>query len=86
MNIFPGKPWHETQSQKLAEDDLRRLRAIRAACRSLRDALHGADWFSSVSHNATYSVIVVNTVGDVPREAGVVTRWDGFPVRMQPQT
>lgn len=85
MNLIPGKPWHETQQQKLADGDLRRLHAIRAACRSLRDALHGADWFSSVSHDAAYKTIVVNTVGDVPREAGFITTWEGFKVFYQPQ-
>jgi hypothetical protein len=80
-----GKPWHESEQQRLAEDDLRRLHSIRAACRSLAASLHPADWFSCTSHDREYKTIIVKTVGTVPREAGAVTRWDSFPVRYQPQ-
>lgn len=83
--IIQNKPWHETQAQKSANDDLRRLHSIRNACRSLRDELHGCDWFSSVSHDREYKTIIIKTVGEVAREVALPHRWDGFPVRFQPQ-
>lgn len=86
MTLITGKPWHETQQQKLAEDDLRRLHAIRAACRSLRDELHRCDWFSSVSHCQRYQTIIIRTVNFNPAiHREVITRWDSFPVRYQPE-
>lgn len=83
--IIQGKPWQLLPHEVANEDDLRRLHSIRQACRSLRNSFHGCDWFSAVSHDREYKTIIVKTVGDVPREAGTVTRWDSFPVRYQHQ-
>lgn len=79
-------PWSEQQSQKIADDDVRRLHLIRAACRSLRDELHGLDWFSSVSHDAEYKTVFVNTVNlQNPECQTLIRRWCGFDVTYAPQ-
>ena len=83
--IIQGKLYSASLADQTGEDDLRRLHAIRAACRSLRDALYPADWFSSVAHCREYKTIIVKTCGDMPREFARPERWDGFVVRYQPQ-
>lgn len=80
-----GRPWCETQAEKLAEDDQRRLHTIRAACRTLQKEFHGEDWFSSVSHDAKYQRIYVNTVNDEGTRHAI-ERWCGFPVYYRQQT
>ena len=90
MNFPPftlqSQPWSDQQAQKLADDDVRRLHLIRAACRSLRDELHGCDWFSSVAHDSEYRTIFVNTVNLENHECHtLIRRWCGFPIQYRQQ-